>query len=543
MSTADTVKAQIRKLITDANTATGREDTDLTTAVAALIASVSGGGADEPVASFFNVEWSNYAITCGQNTNNYNAWAPNNLQYDSVNDAFIFLQCHANRHLNHTYSTWTLSRIYPDEPWKTEDLGLPTYNGLGCLWIENGAWYVFARQSTTAYKSIDMGATWESFTTNLSAPLWGVYKCNGIYYSGDDTNTDTYYTSTDLVTWETHTFGFSDSYSALMEASFCWYKDYVWAFLRTNDAALGHPVILKSADGLTWEFVSDSMLHTYRSMVNCYPYQDYIILADIDRDNGILYYSRFDGENVLTLNQWNVGEGGDDFHCPCICSDGKETIIIEFMLHSWMFTGNNSDVTQYNCENMMLIGKTSPSALHKLKFEDVPETTAEAFIAAHCDVYPASAVDNFTYFGSRINVPTAGEYSAALVLKELNLFSTAVQDCFTYRGNEITVLLNSENPSRWGGSPNHNARMYDYAVLDIGGKLYSYRYKANATLPSIQLRTVEKTVDGYTPAKNYPQISGVLEATSGLGFTKQIPVVMTNANYVNIKAHKRITFE
>ena len=494
--------------------------------------------------SFFNVEWSNYAITCGQNTNNYNAWAPNNLQYDSVNNAFIFLQCHANRHINQTYFTWTLSRIYPDEPWKTEDFGLPTYNGLGCLWIENGVWYVFARQSTTAYKSINMGATWESFTTNLSAPLWGVYKCNGVYYSGDDTNTDTYYTSTDLITWETHTFGFSDSYSALMEASFCWYKDYAWAFLRTNDADLGHPVILKSADGLSWEFVSDSMLHTYRSMVNCYPYQDYIILADIDRDNGILYYSRFDGETVETLNEWNVGSGGDDFHCPCICSDGKDTVIIEFMLHSWMENHGYSDVQQYYCENMMLIGKTDSATLHSLTIEDVPFTNAKTLVETEGQLYPADA--DVGYSTNRITVTTGGEYTAAFVLTAPNSFVKSAYGNaeYFYRGNKVVGLYNSQNPSRFGSGINHtNPQTKEKAVLEIDGKLYSYSYVEAATLPSIQLRTVEKELT-YTPSSDaYPQISGVLEETAGLGFTKQIPVVSGNSTYANIYPRTRVTFE
>lgn len=502
---------------------------------------------DEPEVtppSYFNVNWSNYAITCGQNTNNYNAWAPNNLQYDSVNDAFIFLQCHANKHLNHTLTTWTLSRIYPDEPWKTEDLGLPEANKLGALWVENGTWYVLPMNDTTAYKSNNMGVTWEQFTINLSAPLWGIYKCNGVYYSGDDTNTDTYYTSTDLVTWETHTFGFSDSYSALMEASFCWYKDYVWAFLRTNDATLGHPVILKSADGLSWELVSDSMLHTYRSMVNCYPYQDYIILADIDRDNGILYYSRFDGETVETLNEWNVGDKGDDFHCPCICSDGKNTIIIEFMLHSWVNTGSFSDAAQYYCENMMLIGKTDSLKLHSLTIEDIPFTNAKDFVETYCDVYPPEAVDNFTYSTNRIATTEAG-YMAAVVMKEPNLFSKHAYQSpeYFYRGNVVSSLYNSENLSRFGtdvNAVNNNEKFY--ALIEIEDKRYIYQYNTDATLPSIQLRTVEKEL-GFKPYNdNYPQVSGVLEETANLGFTKQIPVHSGNGTYSNIYPHSKVTF-
>ena len=494
--------------------------------------------------SYFNVNWSNYAITCGQNTDNYNAWAPHNLQYDDVNDAFIFLQCHTNKHLNHTVSKWTLSRIYPDEPWRVDDLGLPAENALGELWIENGVWYVLQKNGTTAYKSSDMGATWEQFTINLSIPLWGIYKCNGVYYSGDDTNTDTYYTSKDLVTWEVHNFGFSEQYPALMEAAFHWYKNAVWVFIRTNDATLGHPVILKSSDGLTWEFVSDSLLHSYRSMIGCYAYEDYIIVADIDRDNGILYYSRFDGTTVEDLNEWNVGDKKDDFHCPCICSDGAGTVVITYMLHSWVETGSYSDTMQYYCENMMLVGKTSVAKLHNLSIEDLEYTNAETFVANYCDIYPVDAP--VTFKNNRIYTEEAYKYVAALVYKDLSIFSADLYQAgsYFYRGNKTCTLYNSENPSRYSGSINNNTSQYakGTAVLEISGKTYIYKYVAEATLPAIQLRTVEKELT-FTPInESYPQLSGTFEATADLGFTKQIPIMGGNVNYANINAHKRAVF-
>lgn len=509
---------------------------------------VGGGGGivPEEQPSYFNVTWSNYAITCGQNTDNYNAWAPNNLQYDSENDAFIFLQCHTNKHLYTQISPWTLTRIYPNEPWKTEDLGIPPVNNLGVLWIENGVWYVLDRNNTTAYKTEDMGKTWSTFQINISAPLWGIYKCNGIYYSGDDYETDVYYTSSDLVTWEKHSFGFSDKYSALMEASFCWFKGYVWAFLRTNDATLGHPVILKSEDGQTWELVSDQLLHTYRAMVNPYPFGDYIIMADIDRDNGILYYSRFDGETVETLNTWNVGSSGDDFHCPCICSDGKGTIIIEFMLHSWTNTGTKADGSQYSCENMMIIGRTEAGSLHTVTFEDLPFTKTAETVPEQYDVYPVGY--SLTYpNNNRVGTTSGGTgYEAALVVKEMNTFtkSTFHGNEYFYNGNRIVSFYNSNNPLRLGEPL--NASVLDdkgIALLEIGGKYYTYKYNEIATIPSLQLRTVIRELTYAQYNESYPNISGTLSATENLGLTKQVPVHAGNTNFTNIYPRTRITFE
>ena len=498
----------------------------------------------EEVNPYFAVNWSNYAITCGQNTNNYNAWAPNALQYDSKNDMFIFLQCHTTKHINGTLSSWTLSRIYPDEPWKVDDLGLPEVNALGALWVEDGAWYVIQRESTSMYKSSDMGATWEQLTTNISAPLWGIYKCNGVYYSGDDYTTDTYYTSTDLITWQPHNFGFSDSYSALMEASFCWYKNYVWAFLRTNDSDLGHPVILKSADGITWELASDSLLHSYRSIVGVVAYDDYIAIADIDRDNGMLYYSRFDGTTVEVLNQWKVESGGDDFHCPCLCTDNDKTVILAYMGHSWMMTGNFADTTQYYCENMMIVGSIGEGALHSVTFEDMPFTKTSESVPELFDVYPTDYVLTYpNVYRVGTTDSTSGTYEAALVAKGVNTFAknTYNSNEYFYRGNKIVAFYNSENPSRLGTLTSMNSGESS-AIVDIGGGIYSYSYNEGLTIPSLQKRTVEKELEFVPFNDSYPQVSGVLSATESLGLTKQIPVHSGTTNYTNVYPRTAINF-
>lgn len=496
---------------------------------------------DTPI-DLFDVSWSNYAITCGQNTNNYNAWAPHNLQYDDTRDAYIFLQCHCNRHLNATFTTWTLSRIYPDESWKVEDLGLPNVNKLGALWVEDGTWYVLTSGSNVGYKSSDGGETWTQFATNLTASIWGIYKCGDVYYMGSDAVSDTYYTSKNLVEWETHTFGFSAQYTSLMEASFCQFSGYTWAFLRTNDATLGHPVILKSLDGINWELVSDGLLHSYRSDVSCLTTRDYIVLADIDRDAGILYYSKFDGETVEVLNQWSVGEGGDDFHCPCLCSNGVDTIIIEYMLHSWTYTGSFSDVQQYNCENMMLVGKKDAAMLNFVAFTDIniPNDSAEEYIAENFDVYPANV--ELSYFKTIVMMSESG-YNAALVYKTPEMFAAGFEEAASaalYNGNTLVALYNSEDPSRFGPDAVRAPTFYS-ALLTIHDKLYVYRYIEGA-LPAIQHRTVMKEVT-YTPNTNNLQISGVLEATSNLGLTKQIPLFKgAGATNYQMRNHKKIEF-
>lgn len=86
MSTADTVKAQLRKLIDDANAATGRADADLTTAVAALIAAASGGMTGGTVV--FSADFSGTSPSAAQ----FYSWE--GRVYDgSITDALSNISC------------------------------------------------------------------------------------------------------------------------------------------------------------------------------------------------------------------------------------------------------------------------------------------------------------------------------------------------------------------------------------------------------------------------------------------------------------------
>lgn len=357
------------------------------------IANVSGDIAitvvcDIAPIDLLNVTWANHAITCGQDTNSYNAWSPHNLQYDSVNDCFVFLQCHCNKHLSGVYTNWTLSIINPYDSTDYTDITIPAFNGLGMLFVENGVWTLLPRGGNSVYRSNDMGETWETISASIPTYLFGVYKCGEVYLAGNDSNNAiTYYKSDDLLTWETVSFDSTLGYSILCETTFCEFDGKYWAFNRTNDSTLGHPVILQSTDqGTTWTLFSDQMLHGYRSTVSCYPFKSYIMVADIDRDGGYLYYTRFDGEEFVELNSWKMPHAGDDFHNVNIVSNYKDTVILEFMhaASGYEITYNgHTYATARACDNVMIVGSTRE--LPSLEFSYLDTTDAMlTYLNAHC---------------------------------------------------------------------------------------------------------------------------------------------------------------
>lgn len=308
-----------------------------------------------------DITWANHAITCGQNTNNYNAWSPHNLQYDDVNDCFVFLQCHCNQHVNGTYSNWTLSLIDPYDPTYCENVNIPSRNELGMLLIENGVWWIITRGSGVIYRSSDMGEHWETISTPTPQYCFGVYKCGNKYFAGSDSGREhTYYVSNDLLNWETKSFG-ELGYDILCETSFCEFQGKIWAFNRTNDEELGHPVILNSSDGgETWSVFSDQLLHGWRSTVSCLPFDSYIAIADIARNEGYVYYSIFDGETVTELKEWkviNVGSG-DDLHNVNLATNYKDAVIVEFMHPSPCTPYARWHHSDYACDNVMVVGGT-----------------------------------------------------------------------------------------------------------------------------------------------------------------------------------------
>lgn len=342
-----------------------------------------------------NVTWANHAITCGQDTNSYNAWSPHNLQYDFENECFVFLQCHANQHIGQTYSNWTLSIIDPYHPTVYENITIPSLNGLGMLFIEDGVWYLLPRWQSYAYRSDDMGETWETLTANIPRYLFGVYKCGDTYFGGNDSNNAiTYYKSDDLLSWSEVSFDSSLGYTCLCETTFCEFDGKYWAFNRTNDSTLGHPVILQSSDeGDTWTLFSDQMLHGYRSTVSCYPFQNYIVVADIDRDSGILYYNKFDGEEFTQLDSWQMPNGGDDFHNVNIASNYQDTVILEFMHSVSGYRENTTYLNDKACDNVMLVGSTG--TLPSLTFGNYIDTSADMLTYANANL--TSGLNGGTY--------------------------------------------------------------------------------------------------------------------------------------------------
>lgn len=439
------------------------------------IANVSGDIAitvvcDIAPIDLLNVTWANHAITCGQDTNSYNAWSPHNLQYDSVNDCFVFLQCHCNKHLSGVYTNWTLSIINPYDSTDYTDITIPALSCLGMLFVENGVWTLMPRGKSFAYRSDDMGETWETLTASIPQNLFGVYKCGDTYFAGNDSNNEiTYYKSSDLLTWTTETFDSTLGYSILCETTFCEFDGKYWAFNRTNDSTLGHPVILQSTDqGDTWTLFSDQMLHGYRSTVSCYPFKNYIMVADIDRDGGYLYYTRFDGEEFVELNSWKMPHAGDDFHNVNITSNYRDTVILEFMhaASGYEITYNaHIYTTSRACDNVMIIGSTKE--LPSLGFSYIDTIDAMlTYLNAHCttglnsqrtyswDYYAGSYIrckygESVTGFDDEIALPlnlimvSNAEARPYFTLKDGNHYAKAWSNSVTNPDTDMGIVTRS----------------------------------------------------------------------------------------------------
>lgn len=494
-----------------------------------------------------NVTWADHAISCGQSTNSYNAWSPHDLQYDSMNDCYVFLQCHANKHLNQTYTTWTLSLINPYDATDVTAITIPSYDGMGSLWVENGTWWIFPKYLGVAYRSSDMGANWE--TVNITKPsgmrMFGIYKCGGTYFSGNDSNSEiTYYKSDDLLTWEVESFDSSLGYSILCETTFCEFDGKYWAFNRTNDAELGHPVILQSTDeGETWTLFSDQDLHGYRSTVSCYPFQNYIVVADIDRDGHMLYYSKFDGEAFTQLNSWSVPSAGDDFHNVNITSNYKDTVIIEFM-HNVPYYDNTAGIyyTDRACDNVMLVGSTKPLA-SVTKTQITTSTDLLDWLNANCVtgirpdtdeeyrwVYTSgvgfrlqrNVNGTWTYFGD--GTVFDDELSVPLGFVENGLKVFYIKD-----SDKLAKLWTNNTTSpitTFGGSGGNYSSMI--AVFYINNVRYEYGCVRTTDLP-ILIRVPYEYQMSQTPGTNQNQITDQ-SWQSGLGLRKVFNVSLDTGN-------------
>ena len=305
-----------------------------------------------------DITWANHAITCGQDTDRYNAWCPNNLQYDDVHDCFVFLQSHANKHSNKTNSNWTLSIINPYDPTDVEVITIPAFAGLGNLFVENGVWTLMPRYQSYAYRSSDMGETWETLQASIPQTLYGVYKCGDTYFGGNDLNSGiTYFKSYDLLTWTEESFDAELGYTVLAETSFYEFDGKYWAFSRTNDSTIGHPAIFQSTDGGdTWTLFSDELLHGWRSTPACMVCENYLMIADVDREGGKLYYTQFDGTTMTQLNEWTLPSGGNDLHSVNLVTNYKDTVILEFMHTVGLYYPADLYYDGLACDNVMIVG-------------------------------------------------------------------------------------------------------------------------------------------------------------------------------------------
>lgn len=466
--------------------------------------------------SLLNVTWANHAITCGQDTNNYNAWCPHNLQYDFINKCYVFLQCHAHQHLSAVYTNWTLSVINPYDPNDYIDIPIPTFNGLGMLFIEGGVWYLMPRGGSSIYRSDDMGNTWETIPANIPAYLFGVYKCGNKYFGGNDSNSEiTYYESDDLLTWETKSFDSTLGYNILCETSFCEYDGKWWAFNRTNNSTLGHPVILQSTDkGATWTLFSDQMLHGYRSTIACLPFSDCLIVADIDRDNGYLYYNKFNGSTFEQLNSWKVPKGGDDFHNVNVVSDYEETIVIAFM-HSvpGYETTNNGVVysSQMACDNVMLVGSTKSLPSVGFNYIDSMNDVIDYF-NANC----TSGINSERTYSYQLRPNT--NKRIACYFDSVNGFEDEIpvpNNLLCFRGSALGATIKYKNKfvKAWSNDVNapgkSSTRFTIYstsseAFVNIGRHRYTLAFEIGRfdVLPILTRQDYLVEIDEYTGAAN-----------------------------------------
>lgn len=463
----------------------------------------------EPI-DLLNVTWANHAITCGQSTNNYNAWSPHNLQYDDVRDEFVFLQCHCDKHLNQTYTNWTLSVINPYDATDVEDITIPTFNGLGMLFIENGTWTLLPRGGSSIYQSTDRGVTWDTISASVPSYIFGVYKCGDKYFAGNDSNTEiTYYESTDLINWTTKSFDSTLGYSILCETTFCEFDGKYWAFNRTNDSTLGHPVILTSTDqGATWTLFSDQLLHGYRSTVSCYPFENYIMIADIDRDGGVIYYSKFDGTVITELNTWVLPCGGDDFHNINLTSNYRDAVIIEFMFAVPAARGVGTTNIYYHqlaCDNVMLVGSTN--ALPSLQFTAVASTNNEILTFAQQNLtVGVKSGDTYAWqqaYGGAAPRITGSNLITTFVDEielPLNVFQNQLVTarCMVYfkNGDSVIIPWNNiiNNPMYASGSAWRQTSQL--ALVEINGSYFEYGVGKNlATLTLPVLTKVNNLVE------------------------------------------------
>lgn len=491
-----------------------------------------------------DITWANHAITCGQDTDSYNAWCPNNLQYDDVHDCFVFLQSHANKHALKTDSNWTLSIINPYDSTDVEVISIPAFAGLGNLFIENGVWTLLPRYQSYAYRSSDMGETWETLQASIPRNLFGVYKCGNTYFGGNDLNSGiTYYKSSDLLTWTEESFDSEMGYSVLAETSFYEFDGKYWAFSRTNDNEIAHPAIFQSVDGgETWTLFSDKLLHGWRSAPACMLFENYLMIADVDREGGKLYYTQFDGTTMTQLNEWTLPYGGNDLHCVNLVTNYKDTIVLAFMNPVGFYSYTNLYDEGRACDNVMIVGSTKeiPS------LDIISEFDNNTDFAIYANEHFTNGVNGNVYswdihttsgiYVDRVRCifPETIETMEDEIEMPLNLLYVSADKnmpMHLMNGSHVTQpwnnTLNSPEANMHVNSLYNTCRQL---IVDVKGTKYAYVYN-NKTNEFPVLTRISKCYDvalrGYTDTQN--DVSGASWQET-LGFRRVIAVARAKSS-------------
>ena len=289
-----------------------------------------------------------------------------------------------------------------------------------------------------------------------------------------------------------------------------------------------------SDNGTTWTLFSDQMLHGYRSTVSCYPFRNYIVVADIDRDNGILYYNKFDGTTFTQLNTWTVPFGGDDFHNVNIASNYSDTVILEFMhaapFNNYAYRGY---MTDYTCDNVMLVGSTK--TLPTFNFDSYIDTQAD--FRDYANLHWGTGVNNNSYTwnytsGSSVmikNAPTTFVDEIEIPLNFMQLaWLTAKADFY---------LLNSDNVVwPWSNNVNQQSQATSnisscMGFVTINSNRYAYLSRRPNELP-VLCRVNYLATFTFTPTSSQNDITGQSWQES-LGFRRVLLINKAN-NSTNI---------
>lgn len=494
-----------------------------------------------------DIAWANHAITCGQDTDRYNAWCPHNLQYDDVNDCFVFLQSHANKHELKTNSNWTLSIINPYDSTDVEVITIPSFSGLGNLWIENGVWTLLPRNQSYAYRSSDMGQTWETLNASIPITLYGVYKCGNTYFGGNDLNSGiTYFKSDDLLTWTEESFNSELGYTVLAETSFYEFDGKYWAFSRTNDSTIGHPAIFQSIDdGETWTLFSDELLHGWRSTPACMPFENYLMIADVDRENGKLYYSQFDGITMTQLNEWTLPFSGNDLHSVNLATNYKDTVVLAFMHCVGLYDPSELYRAGYACDNVMIVGSVNdvPS------FSITDEFDNNDDFVAYANEHLSTGVNGYSYTWENKSISGQAKTPTCNFPEPITTLADEIEIplSMTYLSADKNIpmhLMNHQYVTQpWNNSLNspvasmHVNSLYftcRQVIVDVNGEKYAYVYNNKANEFPILTRVTNYynvALRGYGDDQN--DISGA-DWQEGLEFRRVIGInrTPTTPNYV-----------